>query len=82
VVSYPAVGALGSSPSVFSLRDELDPVGHGLPGAGEDTDSLLAIAQAAHDFAPDVPGTPDEDDHTTPSVGQSPKTNRTLPWRR
>jgi hypothetical protein len=41
------------------------------------------IAWAAHDVSPDVPGTPDDDDHTTTlSAGQSPKTNRTLPWRR
>jgi hypothetical protein len=41
------------------------------------------IAWAAHDVAPDVPGSPDDDDHTTTlSAGQSPKTNRTLPWRR
>ena len=43
----------------------LNPVRHGLPGAGKDTGLLPATAQAAHDVTPDVPGPPDDDDHAT-----------------
>jgi hypothetical protein len=70
-------GTLGAGQGALKRRavlevpsDKLDPVRHGLPGAGEDTDFLPTIAQA-RDVAPDVLGTPDHDDHATILIRRS-----------
>jgi hypothetical protein len=82
-------GTLGAGQVALKRRAVLEvpvtsstPVGHGLPGAGEDTDFLPTIAQAATS-RPMFSVPPTTTITRRPlSAGQSPKTNRTLPRRR